>query len=465
MGAGAVELAEQPKVAAGYRQYVLAVLAVTYVVNVMDRSVLGAVLEPIRREFHASDKQLGLLGGLAFALFYATLGVPIAALADRTSRRNVIAVCAALWSVMTALCGMAQSFTALLAARIGTAIGEAGGTPPSHSLISDYFPLSKRATALSLFALGVPLGGMLGNLFGGWGNDLLGWRLAFVVTGLPGVAVALLVRFTVREPRRGLADEPGTAAGATVSAASAAANTANATANTANTGNAAANAAAPPMSAAIRYLWGRASFRNMSLAAALHSVVWYAGSNFNNSFFVRMHHMTTGQAGSWVALLLGIGAIGTLLGGYLADVLSVRTGDRRWYMWVPGVATLAMVPFQCLAYLGGSLWVAIPSFAVMVILGSMFFGPSFAMAQGLATLRMRAMSISLVLFAQTLIGLGLGPFLVGVVSDHLKPVYGDAHALADGLVIVGLVNLWAAVHYFRGARTVRADLELAARAA
>jgi len=457
MGAGAVELAEQPKVAVGYRQYVLAVLALTYVVNVMDRSVLGAVLEPIRHEFQASDEQLGLLGGLAFALFYATLGVPIAALADRTSRRNVIAVCAALWSVMTALCGMAQSFMALLAARIGTAIGEAGGTPPSHSLIADYFPLNRRATALSLFALGVPLGGMLGNLFGGWGNDLFGWRMAFVVTGLPGVAVALLVRFTVREPRRGQADELGTSAGAAASTDARATATAGATAR--------AHAAAPPMAAAILYLWRRPSFRNMSLAAALHSVVWYAGSNFNNSFFVRMHHMTTGEAGSWVALLLGVGAIGTLLGGYLADVLSVRTGDRRWYMWVPGVATLAMVPFQFLAYLGGSLWVVIPSFAVMVILGSMFFGPSFAMAQGLATLRMRAMSISLVLFAQTLIGLGLGPFLVGVISDHLKPAYGDAHALADGLVVVGLVNLWAAVHYFRGARTVRADLELAAGAA
>ena len=440
MGAGAVEIAEQSKAGTGYRQYVLAVLALTYVVNVMDRSVLGAVLEPIRHEFQASDKQLGLLGGLAFALFYSTLGVPIAALADRTSRRNVVAVCTALWSVMTALCGMAHSFAALLAARIGTAIGEAGGTPPSHSLISDYFPLDRRATALSLFALGVPLGGMLGNLFGGWGNDLFGWRLAFILTGLPGVAVALLVRLTVREPRRGMSDV-GTS-GAPVS-------------GSAHT--------APPMGAAIRYLWGRPSFRNMSLAAALHSVVWYAGSNFNNSFFVRMHHMTTGEAGSWVALLLGIGAIGTLLGGYLADQLSVRTGDRRWYMWVPGIATLAMVPFQFLAYLGGSLRVAVPSFGVMVILGSMFFGPSFAMSQGLATLRTRAMSTSLVLFAQTLIGLGLGPFLVGAISDHLKPVYGDARALADGLVIVGLVNLLAAVHYFRGARTVRADLELATR--
>lgn len=414
-----------------YRNYVLGVLCLAYVVNVMDRSVLGALLEPIKHEFGASDTQLGLLGGLAFALFYATLGVPIAALADRTSRRNVVAVCAALWSIMTALCGAAVSFTTLLAARIGTAIGEAGGTPPSHALISDYFPLSKRATALSIFALGVPIGGMLGNFLGGWGNELLGWRGAFVLTGLPGVAVALLVRFTVAEPRRGHAD------------------------------NVASNANAPPVREALSYLWGRPSFRHMSLAAALHSVVWYAGSSFNNSFFIRVHHMTTGEAGSWVALLLGIGGIGTLLGGYLADSLSVSRGDRRWYMWVPGIATIAMVPFQFSSYLGGSLWVAIPSFCIMLILASMFFGPSFAMSQGLATLRMRAIATSLVLFAQTLIGLGLGPFLVGVVSDHLKPTAG-IYSLAYGLVAVGLVNLWAAVHYFLGARTLRADLELAA---
>jgi predicted MFS family arabinose efflux permease len=301
-------------------------------------------------------------------------------------------------------------------------------------LISDYFPPGKRATALSIFALGVPLGGMLGNFLGGWGNELFGWRQAFVLTGLPGLAVALLIRFTVREPKRGQADE--------IPAHVAKAN-------------------APPIRDALVYLWHRPSFRHMSLAAALHSVAWYAGSSFNNSFFIRVHHMSTGEAGSWVALLLAIGGIGTLLGGYFADSLSIATGDRRWYMWVPGYATLAMVPFQFSSYLGSSLWVAIPSFSIMLILGSMFFGPSFAMSQGLATLRMRAVATSLVLFAQTLIGLGLGPFLVGVVSDHLRPAVGT-HSLAYGLVTVGLVNLWAAVHYFRGARTLRADLELAA---
>src|SRR5262245_50109650 len=194
-----------------YRNYVLGVLFLAYVANTIDRSsVLAVSLQAIKLEFGATDTQLGLLGGIAFALFYATLGIPIAALADRTSRRNVLSACILLWSVMTALCGMAVNFSTLLLARVGTAVGEAGGTPPSHSLISDYYPLSRRATALSVYALGVPVGAMLGSLLGGWGNELYGWRVAFMIVGVPGVLVAALVRLTVREPQRGQSDNVAT---------------------------------------------------------------------------------------------------------------------------------------------------------------------------------------------------------------------------------------------------------------
>lgn len=435
-GEGALPVESRSLAARWYAGYVLVVLALAYAVNVMDRSVLAVLLESIKHTFHTTDTQQGLLGGLAFALFYATLGVPIAALADRTSRRNVLAVCALLWSVMTALCGMAATFPLLLAARVGTAVGEAGGTPPSHSLISDYFPLSARATALSLYALGVPLGSVLGSLLGGWGNELYGWRNAFMLVGTPGVLVALLVFLTVKEPARGQSD-------AGVSEA--------------------ARLVAPKLPIALTYLWQQASFRNMCVAAGLHSLVWYAGSTLNAAFLHRSHGMTSGEAGSWLALFSGTGAVGTFLGGYLADRISVRTDDRRWYLWLPGYATLAMVPFQFSSYLAGSLWVMVPSFVIMLILGSFFFGPSFAMSQGLAPLRMRAVATSLVLFIQTLVGLGLGPVIVGMISDHLKPSMGDAQGLRYGLVSVGVVNLWAAFHYFRGARTVREDLVRATR--
>jgi MFS family permease len=409
-----------------YRSYVLGVLFLGYVVNVMDRGVLSLLLESIRHEFTLTDRQLGFLSGLPFALFYSTLGIPIAALADRSIRRNVLAACCALWSAATAACGMAVNFTTLVAARAATAVGEAGGTPPSHSLISDYFPRAKRATALSIYALGVPVGTMLGNLIGGWGNDLVGWRMTFILVGVPGLLVALLVWATVREPPRGLSEL-----------------------------HVAKAVSAPPLLEVVKFLWSYASFRHMCLAAGLHSVVWYAGSQLNAVFFQRSHGMSAGEAGSWLALFALIGAVGTLFGGLLSDRISAHKNDRRWYMWVPGIATLAMVPFQFTSYLSNDLRIVIPSFCVMIVFASMFFGPSFAVSQSLATLRTRAVATSLLLFVQTFVGLGLGPYVAGVISEYLKPTVGIHESMRYGLVIVGLVNLWAAAHYFVGARSIR----------
>ena len=414
-----------------YWYYVLFILFLSYVVNVMDRSsVLGLSLQGIKREFSASDFQLGLLGGIPFALFYATLGIPIAAWADRSSRRNVLTLAVAAWSAMTVLCGMAVNFGLLFAARVGTAIGEAGGSPPSHSLISDYFPKSRRGTAFAIFALGVPFGTALGSYVAGWTNQHYGWRQTFLILGIPGLVVALLVRLTIKEPPRGFAD---------------------------NVTLAARNADPPAMFDVLRFLWQRASFRHLSLGTALHSVAWYAGSQFNAPFLIRSHHMTTSQAGSWLALFAFVGGFGTFLGGFAADRLSARTKDRRWYLWVPGAATLAMVPFQFWCYLSPNLNVALPAFAVMMFLAAVFFGPSFTMTQALATLRMRSVATSLLLFVQTLIGFGLGPASVGRLSDWLLPSRG-IHSLRYALFIVGLVNIWAAVHYMWGARSLRQDL-------
>ena len=426
-----VQVTAVPHAASGtfspvYRGYVLAVLFLAYVVNVMDRGVLALLLEGIRHEFTLTDRELGFLSGLPFALFYSTLGIPIAALADRSVRRNVLAACCALWSAATAACGMAFNFSSLVGARALTAVGEAGGTPPSHSLISDYFPRATRATALSIYALGVPLGTMMGNLLGGWGNDLVGWRMTFILVGVPGVLISLLVWATVREPPRGLSE---------VSVAK--------------------STSAPPLWSVVKFLGSYASFRHMCLAAGLHSVVWYAGSQLNAVFFQRAHGMSSSEAGSWLAMFALIGAVGTLLGGVLADKISAAKNDRRWYMWVPGIATLVMVPFQFTSYLSDNLHVVIASFCVMIPLASMFFGPSFAVSQSLATLRTRAVATSLLLFVQTFVGLGLGPYVAGVISEYLKPTLGLHESMRYGLMLVGLVNLWAAAHYFIGARTIR----------
>jgi MFS family permease len=421
-----------------YAGYVLLALTFCYVSNTIDRSqVLAASLQAIKKEFGASDFQMGMLTGLPFAIFYSLMGIPIASWADRSNRRNVLALAVATWSAATAVFGTAINFPMLFLTRIGTAVGEAGGSPPSHSLISDYFPKARRGTAFAIYALAVPVGTSLGAAIGGWGNQNLGWRNTFVAIGLPGLVLALLVFLTVKEPPRGMSD-------GTVSRA--------------------ASQKTPPVMEVLRFLWLRPSFRHLSLACALHSVVWYASGAFNNAFLQRSHAMNVAEAGYWISVLAAIAGFGTFLGGYLSDRLSTRTNDRRWYMWVPGAATLICVPFQFLSYLSPSLAVALPSFVGLMLMAAVFFGPSFAMTQALATLRMRSVATSILLFIQTLIGNGLGPSVTGFISDRLAPSF-QADSLRYALVIIGVVNFWAAVHYMVGARSLRSDLELSEKLA
>jgi MFS family permease len=412
----------------GYSYYVLFVLFLGYVTNSLDRGILNILLPAIRKEFDLSYTALGLLGGIAFALFYATLGIPIANLADRTSRKWVLATCMTLWSGMTALCGAAANFPSLLATRVGTAIGEAGGSPPSHSLIADYFPIEKRGTALSIYALAVSVGAMIASPLGGWGNELWGWRTAFVIAGIPGLFVALLVALTVKEPPRGMSDGVPIVRGGRVNSFAAAV-----------------------------HLCKRPAFRNMGLAAALHAFVWYGAGNFNSLFLVETHKLGTGVVGTWLSVFFFIGAIGTFLGGYLSDRLSARHGDERYYMWVPGIAAILGIPFQILGYLAPSFDLCVVGFAGSAFFASFFFGPSFAMAQGLASASRRAIAASVLLFIQTIIGLGLGPLIAGMISDALTPAFG-AQALGYALTLVALINLWSGLHYWLASKTVRHDL-------
>lgn len=419
---------EERKPSLGYSYYVLFVLFLGYVTNSIDRSILGILLPPIQQEFALNYTQLGVLGGLAFALFYATLGIPLAALADRTSRKWVLTGCIVVWSGMTALCGLATNFAQLLAARIGTASGEAGGSPPSHSLISDYFPLERRGTALSIYALGVSFGAMVGLPLGGLANDLWGWRTAFLLAGAPGIFVALLVAFTVKEPRRTRVKRD-------------------------------VGAATPQQNPfrAIPELLKRPAFRNMTLAAALHAFVWYGAGTFNSVFLVGTHGLTTSEIGIWLAGLAIAGALGTLIGGVLSDRLARRSGDQRYYMWVPGIAAVIGIPFQIFAYLAPTVTLAMCGFAFSVFFASFFFGPSFAMAQSLASPSRRAVAASVLLFMQTMIGLGLGPVATGLISDAFVPLLGN-QALRVALSTVAIFNIWSGFHYWLASRTVRHDI-------
>ena len=428
--AGSDKLLDNPT----YKGYVVALLVLGYIFNVVDRGALGILVQPIKEELQISDTAMGLLTGIAFAVFYSFMGVPMARLADRWSRVKVLALAVGLWSVATAACGAAWNYASLFVFRCATGVGEAGGSPPSHSLISDYFPTATRATALAVYAMSVPFGTSLGSFVSGNANVMFGWRTTFVIVGLPGLFIALLILVTLKEPPRGYSDAPGETR----------------------------QSKTPPFGEVFRFLLTRRSFMYMSVAAALHAIVWYAGSNWNASFFIRSHDMDTGQAGNYLAIFALIGAIGSFLGGYLADKMSVIRNDKRWYMWVPGIACLIMVPFQFVSYLSPDMRTVVPAFSVMVVLASMFFGPSFAVAQSVATVRMRAVSTSVLLFIQTIIGLSIGPFLVGVISDLLAESKG-VHSLRWGLVIVGLGNILAALLYYLGSRDYRSDLEETAK--
>ncbi len=336
---------------------------------------------------------------------------------------------------MTAVCGLASSFMMLLFMRIGVGVGEAGASPPSHSLISDYFPIETRATALSIYALGIPFGSMVGNFVGGYGAAELGWRTTFYVVGIPGIAVALLVWFTLREPPRGMSEVKIESAPTEDS-----------------------SVAAPKIREVLLFLWQRKSFRHLAWAAALHAFIGYGAGTWNAPFLIRSHDMPITEVGSWLALISGVGAIGTFAGGYLSDKISDSTGDRRWYLWVPGISTLLMLPFQFTAYLYGGLWAVIPALFIVSILGGMYLGPSFAMTQGLVTLRMRAVASAILLFVLNIIGMGLGPYFIGIASDLLAPAY-EIDSLRYALCLAVFANLWAATHYFMGASSLREDLE------
>jgi predicted MFS family arabinose efflux permease len=407
----------------GVRYYVLAILVAGYTLNAFDRSILSLLLEPIRLEFGASDTQLGLLSGLAFAAFYSTLSIPFAVLADRWNRRNLLLLALLMWTVMTAMCGLAGSFTVLLLARMGVGIGEAGGNPTSHSLIADYFPAQKRATALGIYSLGASAGAMLAGLFGGWGAEHLGWRGTLMMAAVPGLLLAPLLFLTVAEPRRAAV---GTQA-----------------------------SVVPPLGAALGYFWSRRSFRHLCMACALHSLAMYSASTFNPSFLVRTHGWSGSQVGQLVAMIGIAGLMGTFLGGYLTDRLGAR-GEPRWQLWVPGMATLAVIPVQLLCYLGaGTAMVA--GFLMSALLSFVFFGPAYATVQALATSRTRAVAAATILFSKAMIGMGLGPLIVGAASDFLAPTAGT-DSLRLALLLVPAFNLWAGVHFLMGARHLRADL-------
>ena len=426
----------------GYRRYAVGVLLVIYVLNFLDRQIVNILAEPIRNELHLADWQLGMMTGLAFALFYTLLGFPVARIAERGDRPLLIGSAIGVWSAFTALCGLAQNFWQLLLLRVGVGIGEAGCTPPAVSLIADYTPKEERATAMSMYALGSPVGTLLGLLLGGLIADVWGWRAAFFVVGLPGLLFALVARFTLREPRRRMTAR-----------------------------FAAMQEATPPLREALKEIAGKRALWLMIFGGALKSMVAFGMAAFISSFFLRNHGPElaaaaqrvglngVGVVGVALALATGVSAdIGAVMGGRLVDHFAKR--DVRAYARIPALGMLLSVPFYVLSMLASS---AVPALLLMVIpalLSAFWSGPIYGAIQGLVRPRVRATATASLLFTTNLVGLGLGPLAMGLVSDFIAHGLhlGAAEGVKWSILLFNLLGIPAGWLYWSAAKTIREEM-------
>jgi MFS family permease len=412
-----------------YRNYALVMLTLVYVFNFVDRQLLVILQESIKKELHLSDTQLGLLSGFTFAIFYVTLGIPIASVADKRNRRNIVAMSLSLWSIMTALSGRARNFIQLLLARIGVGVGEAGGSPPAHAMISDYFPPEKRSTALSVYSTGIYIGILIGFLMGGYLNQHLGWRTAFLVLGIPGVIFSLLFLATVKEPRRGATDA-----------------------------QAALLNKPHGLVEVIRFLFSTKTFVWLALATGLHVFCIYGLVNWAPSFLARLHGMKSSEIGVLLGLILGIGgAIGTYAGGWLTDYFGKK--DKSWYLKIPAYAIIASIFFAAGALFLQNNFLSVFCLGFCVSLHSMYLGPSIAVVHSLVPASMRALASAILFLILNLIGLGFGPLVVGMISDWLAPQLG-VESLRWAMSIIILVSIASSALFFKSAKKWMVDLKL-----
>ena len=412
---------------AGARRYAMVILAIVYMFNFIDRQILAILLPAIKAEFQVGDTMLGFLTGTAFALFYITLGVPIAQLADRWNRRNLLAVAIAVWSGMTALSGLAMNIWQLTLARIGVGVGEAGCSPPAHSMISDYYPPEQRSTAMGFYTLGISSGIMVAYLAGGWVVENLGWRQALFIVGIPGLVLAVLVRFTVVEPQRGASEDRRD------------------------------SGAQPRLSEVLGFLLGRQSFVHMGVAAGLSSFVGYAVINFFPSYVVRSFDMGMAELGVWLGIIIGIaGGTGFFFGGLIADRLG-RDSRRKSFNFLAASMIVSTLCYIAVFMAQSAAW-TLAMLVLPSIIANFYLPTVLAQAQSLVSLRMRAVASAIVLLLINIIGLACGPLLTGMLSDALEPSFG-MESMRYSLLIVCCVMLpWAAFHFSRAAVSIDADL-------
>ena len=409
------------------RYYVLALLTIIYALNFLDRTIFNVLIEPIKKEFALSDTTMGLIAGFGFVLFYSLLGIPIARLADRISRRNVVAAALAFWSAMTFLCGIAQSVATLTLARIGVGIGESAGTPASQSLISDLFDKNDRPRALGIYAIGTYLGVFLGYFIGGWVNQHYGWRTAFFTAGLPGIALAGVLWLTVAEPRRSApVDHP------------------------------LRDAWRPTLG----FLISQKTFLIVLVGFCLTTYTNYATSAWIPPFLARVHHLSSVEIGTYAGTFKGLfGMAGTLAGGLVVARIGRR--DDRWKLWAPAITSGLAGPVFAVCLLTPDFTTMVAALALTSFLVGFHLGPIFAIAQTVARPNMRALASAIILLTATCFGQGLGPLGVGIINDKLAGSFG-AYAVRYSLLSASLTTMLGALFFLWAAKTIREDIARAA---
>ncbi len=410
----------------GQRWYVLIIMMLAYTINIADRYVMSTVLEPIRLELKLTDGGVAFLTGVSLALFYVTMGIPLSWIADRYNRKNLLAISMTVWSAMTAFCGLSQGYWQLLLARIGVGIGEAGGTPSCNSIVADYFPADRRAMAMTIFALGAPIGAWLGADMAGAVAAEYGWRSAFYVLGIPGLLLALVVYFTVKEPKRGQLD-------------------------------AVSVEAAPTIGETMRFLWSQKAAVHVMMGGGVSALWGWGLMWFTPTFIQRMYGLDVGEAGAVVGPIhLVMGILASLLTAWLLAKPSY-TDPRKICRLLAVVTALATVP-SIIAYYTNSLPTATLMWWIFIPAIYFYIGPTFALGQNLAPPRMRAMFIAVSLLLANGFNLIIAPQGVGFLSDYFAgPGGADAVSLRMALLVLAPTGFWAAWHYWRAEKYIIED--------
>ena len=408
------------------RYYVLALLTIIYALNFLDRTIFNVLIEPIKKEFALSDTTMGLLAGFGFVLFYSLLGIPIARVADRLNRRNIVAIAFAFWSAMTALCGMATSVASLTLARIGVGLGESAGTPASQSIVSDLFGKNERPRALGIYAIGTYLGVFLGYFIGGYVSQHYGWRMAFFTAGLPGIALAAVVWLTVAEPKRGVMAE---------------------------------TFAPEPIGPTLGFLASQKSFVIVLIGFCLTTYTNYATAAWIPPFLARVHHLSPAEIGTYAGTFKGLfGMAGTLVGGLVVARISRR--DDRWKLWAPAITSGLAGPVFAWCMLTPDFTTMVAALAATSFLVGFHLGPIFAISQTVARPSMRALASAIILLTATCFGQGVGPLAVGMINDALKGSYG-ADAVRYSLLSAAITTTSGALLFVWAAASIRRDIDRA----